>query len=188
MGWSLISYRTSSKSLLAKFLRILTQGGRWSTILSGGFLKDFFLIFDPEKPERNGRKWSNLTTAGTSFFTSNLGEISRASNWPTSSLTNPAKPFIESEGIFVTSKRPISTVNDDLILPWGKTKGRHVFFSDSFSKNGLGVGPYESFMIGVSKKRRYLRSKPLLVIDGVITSTSGVITLLVLTTLTRKAL
>lgn len=69
-------------------------------------------------------------------------------------------------------------VNDDPSR--AKTKGRHVFFREAFlKKNCLGMGLYESFMILASlKKRGYLQSGPLLVIDGVIFPTSGVMSLL----------
>ena len=52
-----------------------------------------------------------------------------------------------------------------------------------FFKKLFGGGSLRQFHdLCFEKKRGYLRSKPLLVIHGVITSTSGVITLLVLPT------
>ena len=126
----------------------------------------FFLEFWPKKTWKKREKWSNLTTRGWNL---------EASNWPIWSLTNPTKPFIESKGFFPGN----AMWSWMTILPGQKPRGGMCFSVRRISQNCLGMGLYESFMILASlKKRGYLQSGPLLVIDGVIFPTSGVMSLL----------
>ena len=145
MGWSLISCNNIFKILASKILEDSDTRRQVKYYPKWWVFEGFFLIFAPEKPGRNGRKWSNLTTAGASFFTSNLGEISRASNWPTSSLTNRAKPFIESFQKCLASKRPNQHREwwSDPCL--GKNQGAACLFQWFFFKKRFGGGSLRKF-------------------------------------------
>ena len=145
MGWSLISCNNIFKILASKILEDSDTRRQVKYYPKWWVLKDFSWSLPQKNLEEMGENdpiWQRRAHLFSHpIWVKSLGlltgQLHRSPTEPNPSLKASKNAWLQNV--------QISTVNDDLILAWGKTKGRHVFFSDFFLKKRFGGGSLRKF-------------------------------------------